>query len=184
MCGVGTAISGIGLGLQGAGIIGKFLSDKQTASAYSEYQALQTQSTLTNYLQQTRAINTRYSQEQEASGLEAQQLYLQNLKAKATAQASAATSGIEGSTIENLFRGYDRATAISNYVSARNLHMQGLQYNEELESLRTQAISSINMQQRYTSTGASTLLSGIGGLMSSYADYEERKDRIKYYRGR
>ena len=52
MCDVGTAISGIGLGLQGASVIGNFLSDRQTTSAYSDYQALQTQSTLNNYLQQ------------------------------------------------------------------------------------------------------------------------------------
>ena len=184
MCEVGTAISAIGLGLQGASIIGSYISDKQTASAYSDYHALQTQSTLNNYIQQTKAINTRYSQEQEASGLEIQQIYLQNLQAKATAQASAASSGIEGTTIENLFRGYDRASAISNYVVARNLHMKGMQYNEELESLRASAISSINSQQPYYSTGASTLLSGFGGMMSSYANLEERKERLKFYRGK
>ncbi len=179
MCDVGTAISGIGLGLQGASVIGNYISDRQASSAYSDYQALQTQSTLNNYIQQTKAINTRYAQEQEATGLEVQQIYLKNLQAKATAQASAASSGVEGSTIENLFRGYDRASAVSNYVAAKNLQMKGMQYNEELESLRASAISSINLQQPYYSTGASTLLSGLGGMMSSYANYEERKDRIK-----
>lgn len=184
MCDVGTAISGIGLGLQGAGVIGNYISDKQTAAAYSEYQALQTQSTINNYIQQTKAINTRYAQEQEASGLEIQQLYIKNMQAKATAQASAASSGVTGSTIENLFRGYDRASAISNYVAARNLHFKGLQYNEELESLRATALSSINTQQQYYSTGASTLLSGLGGIMTSYSNLEERKLRIKYFGGK
>lgn len=184
MCDVGTAISTIGLGLQGASVIKNYISDKQATSAYSDYQALQTQATISNYIQQTQAINTRYAQEQEASGLNVQQIYLKNLQAKATAQASAAASGVEGSTIDNLFRGYDRASAVSNYVAARNLQMQGMQYNDETESMRISAISSINMQQQYNSTGASTLLSGLGGMMTSYANYDERKERMEYYRGK
>lgn len=183
MCDVGTAISSIGLGLQGAGAIGGFIADRRTASAYKEYQTLQTQAALTNYIQQTQAINTRYSQEQEASGLKAQQIYLENLKAQATAETSAASSGVEGSSIESLFRGYDRATAISNYVSARNLQWQGIQYNEELESLRTQALSTINMEQKYASAGASTLLSGIGGIMTNYSNLDLRRQQYNYYKG-
>ena len=183
MCEV-TIGSAIGLGLQGAGIINNFIADRQTSRAYSTYQALQTQSTLTNYLQQTRAVNMRYAQEQEATGLEAEQIYLQNLKAKATAQASAASNGVEGISLDNLYRGYDRASAVSNYVAARNLHWKGLQYNEELESLRTQAISSINAQQPYQSNSASILISGLGGMLTSVANNYERKERLKYYRGK
>ena len=184
MCEVSTAISALGMGLQGAGVISNYLADKQTSEAYSTYHALQTQSTLQNYMAQTRAINTRYAQEQEAAGLDAQQIYIQNLQAKATAQASAASSGVEGISLDNLYRGYDRATAISDYVSARNLHWKGLQYSEELESLRTQAISSINMQQMTEpSKGASILISGLGTMLSNYSAHGERKERLKFYRG-
>ena len=60
MCDVGTAVSTIGLGLQGASVIGSYISEKQTASAYSDYHALQTQSTLNNYIQQTKALQKKH----------------------------------------------------------------------------------------------------------------------------
>ena len=71
------------------------------------------------------------------------------MKAKATAQASAASSGIEGLSIDNLFAGYDRATAVSDYTHARNLQMLGLEYNNQLDTYRNQALSSIYSMQPY-----------------------------------
>lgn len=179
MCEVGA----IGLGLQTAGTIGSFISDKQTASAYADYQALSAQSTVNNYIQQTKSINNRYAEEKESSALQTQQIYIQNLQAKATAQASAAGAGVQGSTIDTLFSGYDRATAVSNYVAAKNLQLKGLQYSDELEGLRTKAISAINMQQQYTSTGASTLLSGMGGLLTSFSNAQYKQEQLKAWRG-
>lgn len=179
MCDVGS----IGLGLQGASLVGNFISDKQTADSYSDYQALSTQSTVSNYIQQTKAINNRYAEDKESSSYQQQQIYIQNLQAKSTAEASAAGSGITGSTIETLFKGYDRATAVSNYVAARNLHIKGLQYTDELEGLRAKAISAINLQQPYVSTGASTILGGFGGLLSNFSDASYKQEQLKAWRG-
>lgn len=179
MCDVGA----IGLGIQGAGLVSNLISSKKEQAAYSNYQAQSTQATLTNYIQQVKAINNRYAEEQEASALEKQQISIENMQAKATAQASAASGGVEGSTIENLFRGYDRATAINNYISARNLQVKGLQYTDELESMRYKAISAINIQQQYTGAStASTLLSGVGGLFTSYANYDYRRSQSAFYK--
>jgi hypothetical protein len=174
-------VAAIGLGLQGVSIVGNFISDKQTANSYAEYQALSTQSTLSNYIQQSKAINNRYAEDKESSSYQQQQIYIQNLQAKATAEASAAGSGITGSTIETLFKGYDRATAVNNYVAARNLHIKGLQYTDELEGLRAKAISAINLQQPYTSTGVSTLLGGVGGLLTGYAGYNAQRKQSDYF---
>ena len=166
MCNIGA----VGLGLQGIGMLSSYNAAKQEKAAYAEYQALSTQATLDNFIQQTRAINNRYIEESQATTAQKQEIYLQNLQAKASAQASAASSGIEGISLDNLFRGYDRATAVSNYTAAKNLQMKGLQYNDELDSLRVQAINSINLQQQYSGVSpASTLISGVGGLLTSYS---------------
>lgn len=178
MCNIGA----VGLGLQGLGVINSYTAAKKEQAAYAEYKTLSTQATLDNFIQQTRAINNRYIEETEATAAQKQEIYLQNLQAKATAEASAATSGIEGISIDNLFRGYDRATAVSNYTAAKNLHWKGLQYNDELDSLRVQAINSINLQQQYTGASpTSTLLSGIGGLFTSYArEYKGKNNSFTF----
>lgn len=163
-------ISAVGLGLQGLSVLGGAFSAHQQEKSYSNYQQVQTQAALNNYIQQSKRLNLRYAQEQEANAEERQQIQIENMKAKATAQASAASSGIEGITIDNLFAGYNRATAVSNYTHARNLNMLGLEYNNQLDAYRAQALSSIYSMSSYTgSTAGSTLLSGIGGMLTGYA---------------
>ena len=170
-------IAAIGLGLQGLSTLGGAYSASKQEKSYAQYQQLQSQAALNNYIQQSKQLNTRYSQEQEADAEERQQIQIENMKAKATAQASAASSGIEGITIDNLFAGYDRATAVSNYTHSRNLQMLGLEYNNQLDAYRTQALSQIYSMSAYTGNKASTtLLSGIGGMMSGYADMKWKQD--------
>lgn len=179
MCNIGA----IGLGLQGIGMIGNAYAQKQQTQAYSSYQQLQTQAALNNYIQQSKQLNLRYTQEQEADVEEREQIRIENMKTKATAQASAASSGVEGITIDNLFAGYERATAVSNYTHARNLQMLGLEYNNQLDAYRVQAINAINTQQQYTGAStASTLLSGVGGLFSSYASNKMKQEQLQYYK--
>lgn len=170
-------IAAIGLGLQGLGVLGSAYSANQQQQAYENYQTLQSQAALNNYIQQSKQLNLRYAQEQEANAEERQQIQIENMKSKATAQASAASSGIEGITIDNLFAGYDRATAVSNYTHAKNLNMLGLEYDNQLDAYRTQALSSIYSIAPYSGASASTtLLSGVGGMFSGYADMKWKQD--------
>lgn len=170
-------IAAVGLGLQGLGVLSSAFSANQQQQAYAQYQSLQSQAALNNYIQQSKQLNTRYAQEQEASAEEREQIRIENMKSKATAQASAASSGIEGITIDNLFAGYDRATAVSNYTHARNLNMLGLEYNNQLDAYRTQALSTIYSMQPYSGASAgTTLLSGVGGMLSGYADMKWKQD--------
>lgn len=146
-----------------------FSSDKQK-KAYAEYQEKTRQAAMEQYRYQTRAINNRLAEEEEASDLQLEQNMIQNLQAKATAQASAASSGITGSTIDNLFKEYDRANALSNYVASRNLHLKGLQAADEKDAAYIQAMNTINLQQQYTGSSMGlSLLSGIGSAASTYA---------------
>ena len=146
-----------------------FSSEKQK-KAYAEYQEKTRKAAMEQYRYQTRAINNRLTEETESVALQKEQIMIQNLKAQATAKASAASSGITGSTIDNLFNDYDRATAASNYIASRNLHLKGLQAEDEKEAAYIQAMNTINLQQQYTggSMGLS-LLSGVGSAMSTYA---------------
>lgn len=175
-------ISAIGLAIGAAGTISNTIAAKQQADAYGTYQSSQTQSALNNYIQQSKQLNTRSAQEQEASSEERYQIQIENMKAKATAEASAASSGIEGITIDNLFAGYDRATAVSNYTHARNLEMLGLEFNNQLDAYRNQALSIIYSMQSYSgATVGSTLLSGIGGLMTTYSNKQMEQERLNFY---
>lgn len=177
-------VAQIGLYAQAAGLFSGLFAERKQRKAYEEYQKLQAQATLTNYLYQTKALNNRYAEEKEASAVQQQQIYLQNLQAKATAQASAASAGVEGISIENLFKGYDRATAMSKYTAEKNLRMRGLQYDDEMDSLRINAINSINLQQPYTSNFGATLLGGLGQIMSNYSAYKKDKEQTEFYRNR
>ena len=172
-------IAAAGLGLQALGAIGSIASDRQAANDNAQYRALQTQSTLTNYIQQLNAVHTRVNQEQQATVLQKQQLAIENMKARATAHASAASNGVEGSTLDNLFQGYDRATAVNNYIASKNLHFKELQSYQEMMGYRASALSSIYNQTTYTSNGVGSVLSGFGGLLSSYSDMKWRESMSK-----
>ena len=52
-------IAAAGLGLQALGAIGSIASDRQAANDNAQYRALQTQSTLTNYIQQLNIIQVK-----------------------------------------------------------------------------------------------------------------------------
>lgn len=142
-------------------------SSKKQKKAYAEYQEKTRQAAMEQYRYQTRAINNRLAEEEAASDLQLEQNMIQNMQAKATAQASAAGSGVTGTTIDNLFHDYDRASAASNYVASKNLHLKGLQAVDEKEAAYIQAMNTINLQQQYTggSMGLS-LLSGFGNALS------------------
>ena len=160
-----------------------FSANKQK-KAYAEYQEKTRQAAMEQYRYQTRAINNRLAEEEEASDLQLEQNMIQNMQAQATAKASAAGSGITGSTIENLFKDYDRASAASNYVASRNLHLKGLQAADEKEAAYIQAMNTINLQQQYSggSMGLS-LLSGIGTAMSTYSSGKMAQYQMQYYGG-
>lgn len=177
-------LSGIGLGLTAASTLGNYYASKQETANYEEYQKAQTQATLHNYIVNARSLNNRLAQEQEAANQKTQDTYIKNLQAKATAQASAAASGVEGSTIDNLFAGYDRANAITSYTAARNLHLKRLQYQDDLEGLRANAISSINMQQQYVDKSASVMWGGLGNLMSDYSKNRRAGAKFNFFSGR
>ena len=146
-----------------------FSAEKQK-KAYAEYQQKTRQAAMEQFRYQTRAINNRLAEEEEASDLRLEQVLIKNMQAKATAKASAAGSGVTGSTIENLFHDYDKASAASQYVAARNLHLKGLQAADEKDAAYIQARNIINLQQQYTGGSMfSYLLGGTGSAMTTWA---------------
>ena len=157
-------------------------SNKKQEKAYKKYQEKTRKAAMEQYRYQTRAINNRLAEEEEASDLQLEQTMIQNMQAKATAQASAAGNGVTGSTIENLFHDYDRASAANEYVAARNLHLKGLQAVDEKEAAYIQAMNTINLQQQYTGGSMwSSLLGGAGTAMSTYASGQVTQAQLSYY---
>ena len=146
------------------------ISNNKQKKAYEEYKEQTRLAAMEQYRYQTRAINNRLSEEAEATALQQEQYMIKNLQAQATAKASAASGGVTGTTIDNLFKDYDRATAASNYVAARNLHLKGLQAGDAKEAAYIQAMNTINLQQQYTGGSMfGSLLSGAGSAMSTWA---------------
>lgn len=176
MCNI--AMTGLGMEV-GSSLLGA-LGVRKQKEAYIDYQRKSAEAALNNYIYQSRALNNRYSEEEQASAIEQQEIMIKNMQAKATAQASSATMGIEGRSLDELYRDYDRATAVSNYVAAKNMHWKKLQKADDLEAMRIQALNSINLQQQYTggSFGAA-LLSGIGTALSGYANIDWKQQYLK-----
>ncbi len=171
----------IWLGLQAGGILNRYLTNKKQENNYNLYKNLQTASILNNYQTQVSAIQERYAQDAESATWRNQMMMIENLKAKATAKTSAATSGIQGNSINKLFDGYDRAIAIDNYITQRNLSMSEKQYNANIESMRNQALSALNGEAQFTSTAAAELIGGIGSLLTNYSNNEYKRNQRNYY---
>ena len=55
------------VGISAGWLISIYMTASKEAKSYANYQSLQTQSALINFIQQTQAMNTRYAQEQEAT---------------------------------------------------------------------------------------------------------------------
>ena len=170
-------------GVMAASAIGNSLSAKKQEKAYKEYQAKQQAAAWENYRYQRRAIHNRYAEEVESAQYQQQQIIIQNLKAQATAKASAASLGITGSTIDNLFKDYDRATAASNYVASRNLYLKKLQSWDEMDAAYIQAKNVNNNIQPYTGANwFSVLLNGAGTAMSAYSSADYQQQQIDFYK--
>ena len=170
-------------GIMAASAIGGSLSAKKQEKAYKEYQAKQQAAAWENYRYQRRAIHNRYAEEVESAQYQQQQIIIQNLKAQATAKASSASMGITGSTIDNLFKDYDRATAMSNYVASRNLYLKKLQSYDEMDAAYIQAKNVGNNLQPYTGANwFSVLLNGAGTAMSAYSSADYQQQQIDFYR--
>lgn len=169
-----------GLAAQTAGVLANTWSSVQEAKAMSEYSIKSTEATLANYTYQTRALKNQYNEEIEALAQGQQNTYLENLKAYATALTSAAGNGVEGTSIDDLLTGYERATAIDKYLTDKEMRLKGLQLNDDADVLRINAINSLNNQQQYANKTGSTLLTGLGNLVATYSDSYMKSE---YYKG-
>ena len=167
---VAWVIPAISVGLQLMSSFGQASSEKQAETANKEYQAKQRAAAWANYQYQTRALRNRFSEEKESSAYEIEQINIKNMQAKATASTSAAEGGVSGSTIDNLFKDYDRANAASQYIAKRNLYLKGLQTSDAMDAAWIEANNVINNMQPYTSNVTSLLLSGFGNALSTYAN--------------
>ncbi|QDB71023.1 internal protein B [Bordetella phage vB_BbrP_BB8] len=103
-------------------------------------------------------------------------------RAQATARVSAGEAGVSGLSVDALLRdlagqaGYDNATAVENYmrqdadINARRENTQN-SYTSGLNSIRQTQIQSPDY------LGAALRIGQAG--LKSYADYEDRRDRLK-----
>lgn len=172
-----SGMSAAGLGMQAGASLGDFLGSIYQAKANKRYQVKQINSTLENNRYQLRALKNKYNEEVEATNQQQQQVYLQNLQARARAITSAAGSGVQGNSLDSLFLGYERATAVSKYMTDRELRLKGLQLQDDADALRIQAVNAIHGLTPNVNTSASTLLSGMGNILTSYSQMNTKEEK-------
>ena len=158
------------IGIQFAQMLTGASEARKNAKQYLKIVKEQSDFTVKNFKYQANANTTRYMQEAEAIKEQAQQVYLENLAAKSQAEASAASSGVAGNSIDSLFKGYDRAIALNNFMAERNIRNLGLQYDQNWEALRANAVNSIYNISPYTGTPSSSyIMQGISGIFNTAA---------------
>lgn len=167
MCNMNT----VGLGLFRGNELSKQNEKLLKEQMQIEYQTRRNKAILDNLIQNSKELNNSYAMDYEENAAKRQEDYINNLQAKSTAQALMASKGLVGNSVENLYRGYDRALAVNNYLSARNLQTRGLYYNDKLNSLRKSAIDSIGPYYPAQYNFASTLLGSANRIFNDYEEY-------------
>jgi len=148
---------------------------RQQEEAYKKYKRENTKAVTEDLYNQIALAKLRYGQQEQAQAFQDQQLYLQILEAERTAENSASESGVSGNSIDSLLRGYERTSAINDFVSARNLKMQGYQLSQELKAMKAKAQSAINLGQPFDYSSivkpqvGAYLLSGINSGIEGFS---------------
>lgn len=175
-------LSAAGAGLTLLGGIGNYVGERKAEKSYKTYQANQRKAAEENYREKVRSFHNRFNEEKEATAANLQTNMIQDMQAKATAQASVASSGVGGSTIENLFKDYDRAHAVSTYTAKRNLRLKGFQIDDNIAAARIEAMNVINNLQQYQGAGLGSLFSLFGDAFKTYSAYERDRAQTEYYK--
>ena len=158
------------------GGIGSAKANKKQKEYYNWYKKENEKNVKEDLRNNIALLNLQYQQQAEASSLESQMAWIENEQAQATAEASALENGLGGNSLSSLMQGYERASAINDYTSAKNLEMKGMQTQQEIKSLKAKAQSAINLGVPYNLSGGTgfsmtgTTLAGIGTALSNVAD--------------
>lgn len=175
-------IPSLSAGLSLSSGVGNYFADRKAKKSYEDYVNKTREAARENFNYQVRALQNRFDQEKEASLYNLQNNQIANMKAKATAQASAASGGVSGSTLDNLFNDYDRAAAQSSYIAKRNLQLKGFQLIDNIDAARISALNTINNIQQYSSTGWGSLFSGLGNALTAYSSAQTTADQRRFYK--
>ena len=156
--------------------IGSHNAEKKQEEYYNWYKKENEKAVKEDLRNNIALTNLQYQQEIEASSLESQQAWLENEQAQATAEASALENGLGGNSLASLMQGYERASAVNDYVAAKNLEMKGMQVKQNIKSLEAKAQSAINLGVPFSASSmngfsmSGSVLGGIGSALSIYSD--------------
>lgn len=136
-------------------------------SFLDDYRAKATQSAWEEFANNANLTELNRIQQEESINFDTQQAALDNQQKAATTEASALENGVSGNSLDSLLRGYERTTAINDYISVRNNDMLKAQTGEQIKELRAKAISYINTAYPFDPTSivqpsiGANLLSGL-----------------------
>lgn len=160
------------------GSIMNYQADKKLAESkqafLEQYRADAIKNAWEDFANNANLTELQNQQEQDSIRFEGQQAALSNKQAQATAEASALENGVSGNSIDSLSRGYERTTAINEFVSGENIHMKDAQKVQNLKELRTKALSYINTAYPFDPTSivkpsiGANIISGINNAAIGY----------------
>ena len=163
-----------------AAALGAVLSIAQAAVSFSAAQedfdnkAAQWRQNATNSLaagvEDQKKYVLRMSQEQDAFAQKTHQINVEGAEAKANAEVSAASGGVDGLSVDNIISGIDRDVRANQTAARTNYENTAVQLQSELDGTNTQIKNRINSVQVPTAPNpAAFALQGIGGALSAFS---------------
>ena len=140
-----------GLALSAASTAASMEAQQQQAESQDAFnrqrQAVGTQRSLENYLNQTRQARSRQIQEREAAANEINEVYREARKRISTAQVAGAESGVAGGSLQDLLNNFQRQQLEFGTDVRRNLEFREDNIEDQLESVRIGAQANIENLQ-------------------------------------
>lgn len=172
-------------GLLGGVLAARAQNRYQTEAAEAQNRIVEENARIANqaYLDKASIANLRLQEENEAISNQLMQENLADRQGQAMTVAQAAETGARGLSLKSLLAGYDRNSAMNNYIAGRNMDMKYRQTQQEIKGYQSEAQGRINSVTPYVpsyqSVGAAVLQGVSQGISTGLNVYSKTKAKEK-----
>lgn len=169
------AASSAALMIQGvsaaASAVGAIASAQKQNQAYAQ----NAQSAKDAYFLKTKQANLRIRQEAEQASMQKQDADLRAMKAQSSANAAAASAGVQGADVERLINDFERSEGM--LTSRIDQRLEGMQAQNEMDKLAFQSEAQNRINSMQPVSFAETLFKTVEPLAGFAIDYADTKAR-------
>lgn len=176
MCGFTEALAGASFAIGAVQAVSKHQAANEDANAMEKYQAQERYNAEYDRNQKYNQIGLRQQQEVDSASQALFDNDIRAVQARATADASAADSGVSGNSVESVARNVYAQQGRIDSSTVRNNSMTVAQLQNEKEAANTQYLSRLNQPaiKRPSTLGLGLEIAGAG--VQAYDMYKRRKD--------